>query len=290
MIPYPQHRNSHGITEVKYEIIHKKFIVTDEWQICSFIDIGMSTDNYTGNTDRERQSYRYANKFYDGLVLSHSGPITKTHHFNNGSNHTASKNDFSVNGAISNNIDFMIYIGHGHVAHDLKGNHIQYSYSTIGETNTTNVCGNSSYSAEYIDSYCSYTSEMTFGSSTSDLRWVWLYTCNFLTPNNYVTDISLKDMMTGAHIVMGYASQSYLCDAMSTKFAEYLYHGEPIIDAYFMAGYWGEATATNSHHLQKVLYIPQARYETIYSPQVHYDYTSTNVLTITHNIQDGYNS
>lgn len=129
---------------------------------------------------------------------------------------------------------------------------------------------------------------MAFGSASADLRWVWLYTCNFLTTGTYVTDNMLREMMTGAHIVMGYASQSYLCDANALKFAQYLRSGEPIIDAYFMAGSNGEATATNDHHIQKVLFIPQAEQETLFSPPIYYQYDTADIEIITHDIQSDY--
>ena len=133
-----------------------------------------------------------------------------------------------------------------------------------------------------------YTKGMEFGSSTSDLRWVWLYTCNFLTTGEHVTNDSLREMMNGAHIVMGYASQSKLCDPNASKFAEYLREGRTIIDAFFLAGYTGEATSTNDHHIQKVLYIPQARNETIYSPYIKYQYDVAEVSIIIKDIQDPY--
>lgn len=60
----------------------------------------------------------------------------------------------------------------------------------------------------YNSAYNVYSGDVNFGSASSDLRWVWLYTCNFLTTSEYVTDASLKEMMTGVHIVMGYASKA----------------------------------------------------------------------------------
>jgi hypothetical protein len=100
-------------------------------------------------------------------------------------------------------------------------------------------------------------------------------------------------MMNGAHIVMGYATQSYLCEANVTMFKQYLRNGEPIIDAFFKAGSEGEGAGkagggTDDHHIQKVMYIPQARYETIYSPQIHYEDSPSDVVTISHDIQEPY--
>ena len=250
----------------------------DEWYIRSTIKVGMSTDNYTdGCPNGVRDAYRYANVFYNTLTDSQNdASISKVHHYNKGTTRTASKNDFSVNGAISNDVDFMIYIGHGHAAENSNGNYLHYNCAPDGSYHS--ACGEATYNV--------YTSDVRFGSDESKLRWVWLYTCNFLTTNGYVTDNTLKGMMTGAHIVMGYASKATLCDAMSEKFAEYLYSGKTIINAYFLAGHNGEASVETANHYQRVLYIPQAENETIYSPKMYYEYDSSDVLTVTKNIQD----
>jgi hypothetical protein len=254
----------------------------DEWYIHSPISIGLSTDDYDSGEcgNGHRNSYLYANTFYDTLTLAKS----KTHKYNCGSTHDASPNDFAEIGAISTDIDFMIYIGHGHAAHDDKGNHLHYD---CGIWDKPHVKVGDVYT--YCDAVGNkYTDDMRFGSEESNLRWVFLYTCNFLTTGEYVTDDDLRTMMTGAHIVMGYGSQSYLCNPMVRKFAEYLSEGESIIQAFFMAGDEGEATDTDDNHIQKVLYIPQAANETIYSTPVHYSYNSSDVLIAINYIQDSY--
>ena len=246
----------------------------DEWVIVPFrncVYIGMSTDNYTdGCTCGVRQSYRYANKFYGKLLENSSENIItgKVHHYNKDSVRTASKDDFSENGTFVDSIDFMIYIGHGLKAENSSGNMLHYNCA-VDETYHTTDCYNSAYNV--------YSGDVNFGSASSDLRWVWLYTCNFLTTSEYVTDASLKEMMTGVHIVMGYASKATLCDAMAETFAEYLSEGEPIIEAYFAAGHDGEASVEDAAHYQKVLYIPQALNETIYSESVDYEYSVSDV-------------
>ena len=254
----------------------------DEWFLIPSVDlsihIGLSTDDYTDNCQAgERQSFRYANKFYEKLLKS-CMTISKTHHYNNGSDRSASKNDFSLNGTFNNSIDFMVYIGHGLQADNSKGNLLHYNCASDGTYHTTD-CRNSVYNV--------YTGDVKFGSDSSDLRWVWLYTCNFLTTNDYVTDDSLKEMMNGAHIVMGYASRATLCDAMAETFGKYLSEGRPIIDAYFRAGRDGEASVETADHKQKVLYVPQALNETIYSEPVDYDYNASNVVIEIRNIRSG---
>ena len=94
--------------------------------------------------------------------------------------------------------------------------------------------------------------------------------------------------MNGAHIVMGYASTSYLCPENASIFAEYLRNGTTIITAFFLAGQEGETIHTTDHHIQKVLYIPQAEFETIYSIPCNYEYSISDVCTKTNDIQDPY--
>ena len=268
----------------------------DEWQLCSHIYIGISSDNYTGSSlHRNVDSYLYATLFYNELLDSAGGmPAAINHHYTKDAVHGASINDFSVNGAMSNDIDFMIYIGHGYSAYSTSGNYLHY-YCTSAGISHTDDCEN--------DSYNVYSQRVTFGSSESKLRWVWLYTCNFLhtqednndndsnttNDHNYVTNAALVNMMDGAHIVMGYASRATLCDTMAVHFATYLQEGDPIYDAYFKAGHTGEAIdTTNVNHFQKILYIPQARNETIYSPQVHYECDTSDVIVVKRNIHDSY--
>ena len=195
--------------------------------------------------------------------------------------------------------------GHAHHSHrgdDHRGN------STTSHSQSTTVDD---------DTYCNrslnvYSNQIKFGSDTSNLRWVWLYTCKFLNAkedsqiynstdypnvninnNEFVTNADLRAMMNGAHIVMGYTTQSYLCPSNATKFAEYLSDGETVIQAFFKAGHYGEAVGklyggTDDHHIQKVLFIPQARNETIYCPQVKYEYDPSDVLILMRDIQEGY--
>ena len=261
----------------------------DEWLICSMVNIGMSTDDYTGAGDRQRKSYIYSNTFFDQLMGIYNGPFTCIHHYNSGSVYSASKEDFAVNGAMSNEIDFMIYIGHGHSAtncgNSARQNHIQYSRASDGTVSVASVCDAGGAEQNEKDKYCVYTDKVKFGSSESDLRWVWMYTCNFLRTNEYVSDEDLKQMMNGVHIILGYETTSYLCNANSRRFGQLLEDGETIIRSFFKAGSEGESTETEDNHIQKVLYIPQAVHETIYSTNIRYEYDSSDILSVSHNIQ-----
>jgi hypothetical protein len=47
-----------------------------------------------------------------------------------------------------------------------------------------------------------------------------------------------------------------------------------------------ELKPIHDHHVQKVMYIPQASSETIYSPKIQYEYDASDVRIITQDIQD----
>lgn len=275
--------NSHLLNINGVDIIQNAFDddldYDDEWQIATPFTVGMSTDDYTGECSHgDRGSKYYADSFFEELNDSPGNAyFDRIHHYNKDLNITASKNDFSVNGAISDDIDFMIYIGHGLIAKDSRGNRLHYNYDSEGNAHTTQHDGSQ---------FNAYNTEMHFGSDSSNLRWVWLYTCNFLTPSEYVADDTFIEMMTGAHIVLGYASTTTLCESMSDKFASYLKDGRTIIDAFFLAGEKGEAQETSDNNTQKVLYFSQAFDETIYSPWFNYDYTTDDIMIITKGIQD----
>ncbi len=259
---------------------------SDEWQVVRILNFGFSTDNYTygcGCNDNHgpRGSYHYAESFFSALgVESGVNPFNKIHNYNMAEVRTASKNDFNVGGAISADTDFMIYIGHGLLAEDNRGNRLHYSCDSNSNPLVCN-CTNTDHNA--------YTSELRFGSSESRLRWAWLYTCNFLTTSEHVTDDHLKAMMTGAHIVMGHASASYLCDAMVEYFAGALINGIPIIQAFLNAGDQEALMARDTLNtadpirtiVHKILYISQAENETIYSAPIDYEYISSDIQIIT---------
>ena len=245
--------------------------------------VGLSTDNYNAGCQAgSRGSYTYASVFMEKFSLQNSymekNYIQKSNLTSYGG---ASKNNFRYTGNTSNvladSVDFMVYIGHGGRASNSKGNSLHYNFSSSGISHTEG-CNDEVYNL--------YTSEVKFGSSTSKLRWVWLYTCNFLTESSYVTNDDLKEMMDGAHIVMGYASQAYLCSDVAEMFAQKLSENRYIIDSFFIAGDQAEAQLVEDDHIQKALYIDETRNETINTPPVRYNYSASDVKIITNNIHD----
>ena len=248
--------------------------------------VGFSTENYNaGCPYGDRGSLWYAQTFFYNLSLNSNYELSYRWHFNDSDEFLpavgASKEDFGrvgdITGEISWQADFMVYIGHG-IAADrdgnetiaVKGNYLHYNYDSSGNSHDNN-------SDCYDDEYNLYTSEARF----SHPRWVWLYTCNFLANNDYVSDAELKDMMNGTHILLGYATQCTLAGDVSQRFALELSLNKSIIDSFFIAGDQAEVNYADSNHLQKALYVEQAREETIFSEPIKYNYTASDIKIIT---------
>ncbi len=254
--------------------------------------IGMSTDNYLSSNHHNNLGVSlYAQNFYNTISFSRNTNFLKQNviwHNNTNTFGSASKMDFETiansTGAIADSVDFMIYMGHGLAANRdtngllvsdrEKGNYLHYNYGTNGAVHNNGGC--------YNDSHNLYTSEARFEHP----RWVWLYTCNFLNRNEYVSEADLVAMMAGTHILMGYSTQSLLADSVSQTFAQKLSNNRKIIDSFFIAGDSAESKVANDNHIQKVLYVLDARDETIFSSPISYEYTSADVYMIENGIKD----
>ena len=277
--------------EVTYKVSNQKIMFPMKVNPYSF-KVGISADAYTdGQHHKSLGTDLYSSAFFDKLSFKQSANISKSslvRHINGQAFGNASKMDFETisnpNGAIADQVDFMVYMGHALAAdregsglsasNRQKGNYLHYYYTGDGVIHDNTGC--------YTDAMNLYTSEARF----SHPRWVWLYTCNFLHESEYVTQDELIAMMDGTHILMGYETQSYLSHDIVNDFASELSKPKSIINAFFIAGDKAEAKGTKDHHIQKVLYVAQARYETIFSIPVTYSYTADDILILTNGIHD----
>lgn len=269
------------------------------------LTFGFSTDNYTGGCGYDnRGSEHYANTIYKAFTPKKPYfSQSKIQRSNGTSFGGASKLNFQRGGMIDD-VDFMMYIGHGisatrntdddgYCEYDAspddrrKGNFLHFNYTSDG-----NVHGNS-----WDDKANLYTSEARFGSPTSRNRWVLLYTCRFLETNEYVSENDLKKMLNGTHILMGYETQAYLCDDFAEVLADRLqrydyddntgkYIEVPVINAFFAAGDQGESKRTEDNHIQVAYYVRGTRYETIYAKPVECSSDPSNIYKITNGIND----
>ena len=262
--------------EITYKVSNAKLvfdITVDQYEML----FGMSTEDARDGCELdERSSYYIAEQFYNTLSLR-SNVLEKDFiwHYNSHDypiDRGSSKNDFEgigLDGEVASNVDFMLYVGHGLLAatnkvlaDPNKGNFLHYVHADDGTKHENKEEGGQ-------DKFNFYTSEARFTTP----RWVWLYSCNFLNQNEYVSSQELKQMMTGTHILLGYETTTYLSQTVSQRFANELSSGTKIIFAFFAAGDQAEAQAANANHVQKALYYIEAKDENIYSPIVEYEYT-----------------
>ena len=255
----------------------------------NYIDIGheLTSGCYYG----ERNSKQNADSFYNAfnqdvnknIVYNTVGVRRETGSLS----FNLSKTEFFHH---ADTVDFLVYVGHGIAADRTawypnyndpnKGNFLHlYWDNTPGTTHFFNCTG---------DENNIYTSEVEFGASNnSKLRWVWLYSCSFLATNAYVTDNDLKQMMQGAHIVMGYTTSTLLHPEVGNRFGQELAARRPIIDSFFVAGDQVEALYAEDNHQQKVLFMQGAREETIYALPVSYGkYPTSDVEILTNRVHD----
>jgi len=270
-------------------VIESYFLLVTKYSLT----FGFSTDDYVdGCQYGNRGSTYYANVAYNNFIIdpAYTSIFEKYRIAHSNSNNyndpIASRNDFL---SMANDVDFMFYIGHG-IAADrggispnqndrTKGNFLHYNLDEYGN-------GHSGHNNCEGDQFNYYTSEARFGGSHSRLRWVFLFTCNFLNENSYVNETQLKMMMNGAHIVMGYSTQAYLNADSCSRFSAEL-QDECIINAFFIAGDQEESRHASDNHIQKAFYMNGARYETIYSEPVNYGkYGTGTVYYITNGIHD----
>lgn len=223
------------------------------------IYVGLSSVNYENNTCAygERGSATYANAFMTGLN-STTGSNSKSKLFDR-RELNATKSDFlsETSSTNINNVDFMVFIGHGfnNKLHFIKG-----PDGTLHSSDKDN---------HNISSLNFSHTEAEFGSGTARTKWGFAFTCNFLTTTSdnstYSTTLTdLYKMMEGAHIVLGAGSQLYLNKYMIEAFGENLSSGQSIIDAYFNTA---EIQAEYSPITQKykVIYALRAIDDTIYN-------------------------
>ena len=276
--------------EITYKVSNQKIVFPIQVRPYLF-KVGISADTYKAYTNNQYhgtlKTDLYLRSFFDSLSLTMGANVKKgdlVQHINTVGFGDASKMDFETVsnpiGAIADQVDFMVYMGHGLAADRdsselleidrQKGNYLHYNYTGNGVIHDNTGC--------YNDALNLYTSEARF----SHPRWVWLYTCNFLHESEYVTVDDLISMMDGTHILMGYSTQAYLCLSSAEIFASYLAN-RPIIDSFFAYGDEAERYATSAENIQVVIFINEARYEALQTPPTTYQ--SNQYIVIQNNIQ-----
>ena len=215
--------------------------------------MGMSSDNYLNNTCGfgSRVSSQCADYFGQFLGGTGYNNVTFSALFNR-KNGSASKNDFLSkafhpnSNANIDDVDFMLFVGHGRADYGLHFTN-GVSHGAVHDAANLNLPR----------------SEATFGYGNAKTKWVAAYTCNFLTGSND----SVYSMFKGVNVVLGYASASFLVRDQMGTFAQKLKPGGNIIDSWIDAGTYHTQYAPNDvgTGILKAVYVSDARNDTLYN-------------------------
>ena len=240
------------------------------------IKIGITSDSYrSGSSERCTYGGRVSGQCADWFAQYISGAMYTGYNNRvitfNRKDSQASKKDLQSKHFYSNpnenidDVDFMVFIGHG-----LTATGLHFSFGANGELHSASP-GNHT-----PDCFNFKHSEAKFGYGNARTKWVLAYTCNFLTP--YIS--TTKQMLQGAHMVLSYGSTSYLIRnqlgavGLDLKLAE-----KNIIDAYLASG--DIHAAYNSSYIKlSVIYVQSARYDTIYNYKYNVGTYQTETISI----------
>ena len=233
--------------------------------------VGMSADDYLeadvkdkqGNSVKAQCSYggrystRAANAFWGGIDSLKNDMTLKFYHFNKGNEHSfvhATKNDFiskEIDSSITelniDDVDLMLFVGHGTAREGLH-----FSETPTGEHHI------SSLGDHKMPVFNFGIGEAKFGYGSARTKWVVTQTCNFLTHDLE----TLKPMMQGVNIVLGYEGTAYIDGNLMELFGQKLKDGEEIVEAWL---------SLKSYHDQyglfpttfKAVFVEDAEHDTI---------------------------
>ena len=138
--------------------------------------------------------------------------------------------EIDLTGSAANSVDFFAFAGHGVGATYLgNGNAAAHFF-------TQNSSSPPYHPSHQTDACNADWSEISWGGSDSDLKWVTMYSCHFL--QNYGNQTyynNLKHIFNGVHLVMGFASVMYLDPNEGTEYGNYISAGRSFEQAFFDA-------------------------------------------------------
>lgn len=245
---------------------------------------GASTTTYGSRLIPTCQNgYRVSpNVIADTFLLRISG--NKRSVLFNYQNSQANKSNFmskklnSISGNNIDDVDFMMFVGHG-----LRGSYLHFDYGPNGEKHkaTDKDCHMNN------DIFCLTNSDAKFGYGNARTKWVLTFTCNYLN-DEYISNEELKEKMMGCNIVLGYRTVSYLSEAQINSFVDRLEEGETIIDSWFYAGEVNEKTESNEKIL-RAMCVEEARNDTLDSYYTKKGtYGTQDIDFVIHRVGDGF--
>lgn len=163
-----------------------------------------------------------------------------------------SKSDYSISKDNIDDVDFMMFVGHGY------NSSMHFDYDSQGRCHSDDVDNHYMYDNAFMFTH----EEAKFGKGDSRTKWVAAYTCNYFNGDVYSYD-DLKKKMEGANIVLGFSTTCYLTTNDINEFVKMIREGEPIIES------WIESAKTQRGSLDTritaaAMYVEEAYNDTIY--------------------------
>lgn len=167
-----------------------------------------------------------------------------------------SKADNAITKDNIDDVDFMLYVGHGY-----NNSSLHFDYDSQGRCHSADPNNHYLYDNAFVFTH----EEAKFGKGNSRTKWVAAYTCNYL--NEDVRSRSeLKKKMEGANIVLGFSTRCYLTTEQTNIFASRLYEGHSIIDA------WVRAAAVQENYMSSKTKATAMFVEEAYSDNIYFYY------------------
>ncbi len=175
-------------------------------------------------------------------------------------NSDATKDDFlsKADNVISkdniDDVDFMLYVGHGY-----NNSSLHFDYDSQGRCHSADPNNHYLYDNAFMFTH----EEAKFGKGNSRTKWVAAYTCNYLNDSVYSYD-DLKKKMEGVNIVLGFSTKCLLTTDQTDIFSTQLLTGTSIIDA------WVQSASVQKKKMSKrtvvtAMYVEEAYNDNIYS-------------------------
>lgn len=164
-----------------------------------------------------------------------------------------SKADYSISKDNIDDVDFMMFVGHGY------NSSMHFDYDSQGRCHSDDVDNHYMYDNAFMFTH----EEAKFGKGNSRTKWVAAYTCNYLNDSVYSYD-DLKKKMEGVNIVLGFSTKCLLTTDQTDIFSTQLLMGTSIIDA------WVQSASVQKKKMSKrtvvtAMYVEEAYNDNIYS-------------------------
>lgn len=165
-----------------------------------------------------------------------------------------------LDGSFSNDsiddVDFMIFSGHGYGKglHGIANNSLHYY--TLNSTTNYHASGDS---GEIANAANVTTVEADWGKSGTDTKWVATFSCNFVN----TSDSSYNTMMQGIHIYMGFGSVMWVDSREGALFGKELRNGNNIIDSFLDGVSKYQSGKCTNPVIAKTIYADISRNDTI---------------------------